>query len=356
MARFKASLRALALAGPAFLAAAPAADAANADLDRLVQKAGAEGTLNVLWGEEFGASEGARPIQDAVNKRYGLHITINYAPGASMPQVGSRILLEEQAGRKASTDLYVGAETNLPPLMLAHAVLTISWSKYFPYITAEMETADGSAILVTTLYNGLYYNAQIVRPSEVPKKIADIFRPEWKGKIATTPYAVAFDRLALWKGMDVVRPIVQKTAEWSGGLLRCGDYDRLATGEFILLFFDCGRTDDHLLPIHGGPLDQVTLDDAAMTTLWYFAVPKNSEHPALATLVAGYILSAEGQKLIESTGTPGSQYVAGTSSYKHAADLKARGIELDDTKPDDLVPHQKELQAIREEFQRLVRK
>ncbi|MGH7088176.1 MAG: extracellular solute-binding protein [Stellaceae bacterium] len=333
-----------------------AAASGNPALDKLVKEAAVEGTLNVVWAEEFDAPNGIRKFQDALNRRYGLHVAINFTPGASMPQVGSRILLEEQAGRKSSTDLYLGAETNLPPLMLAHALRVVPWSDYFPYITPEMHTKDGTAVLVSTFYNGITYNAEEVRPKDVPKTVAQIFKPQWKGKIATTPYAVGFDRLALWEGVDKVRPIVAKTAEWSGGLLRCGDYDKIASGEFIALFFDCGLTSSLLMESHGGPLNQVMLDDAPVTTLWYFAVPKNSEHPALATLLAGYLLSGEGQKLVESTGTPGSQYVKGTGAYKQAQAVEARGIKLDDTGPDDLIPHQKELVEIRKEFQRMVRK
>jgi len=288
MTRLMGMLRALVFASAAIVASACGAMAAdqpdsNPALAELVEKAAADGTLNVIWAEEFGAATGAKLIQNAVNKAYGIDITINYTPGPSMPQVGSRILLEEQAGRKASTDLYVGAETNLPPLMLAHALIPVPWSKDFPYIKPEMVTKDDTAVMVSTFYNGITYNAQLIKPADVPHKIADIFKPQWKGKLATTPYAVGFDRLALWKGIEVVKPIVAKTAEWSGGLMRCGDYDRLASGEFVMQFFDCGLTSDTLMESHGGPLNQTPLDDAAMTTLWYFAVPKNSEHPAPAT-------------------------------------------------------------------------
>lgn len=351
--------RALAWAVAAVLAAAAparaAADGANPALQKLVQEAAFEGTLNVVWGDEFGAAKGAREIAAAINETYGITISIAYTPGPSMPQVGTRIVLEAQAGRPASSDLYVGAETNIPPLMLAHVIRPVPWSTYFPYITPEMQVSDHSAVLVSTLYNGIYYNAEDVKPSEVPKVMNDVFKPQWKGKIATTPYAVGFDRLALWKGTEAIRPIVEKTAQWAGGLLRCGDYERLATGEFILLFFDCGRTDEHLMRRNGGPLEQATLDDAAMTTTWYLAVPTNSAHPALATLVAGFLLSAPGQKLIESTSSPGSHLVPGTEAWKHWQDLQARGIKIDDAGPDELLPDTDKLKVIRDEFQRIVR-
>jgi ABC-type Fe3+ transport system substrate-binding protein len=146
--------------------------------------------------------------------------------------------------------------------------------------------------------------------------MADIFNPKWKGKIASTPYAAGFDRLALARGIDAIRPVVRKTAEWAGGLIRCGEYERLASGEFIMLFLDCGRTDDRLLTENGGPLGQVVIEDAAITTNWYFGIPSNNAHPNLATLFAGFVATLDGQKIIQEYGGATSHRVVGTQAYE----------------------------------------
>jgi iron(III) transport system substrate-binding protein len=325
-------------------------------LETLLKAAQAEGTLNVIWGPSLGAAKGARALQDAINKAYGLDITVNYTPGPSMPRMAGRTIQEAKAGRTASSDVFLGVEVNLPNMLKAKVLRSVPWSDYFPSIKSNMHINNGYAVHIVTLFNGIHYNTQLIKPHEVPKKFADIFKPKWKGKIASTPYAVAFDRLSIIHGMDVIRPVVQKIAQWSGGLIRCGEYERLASGEFIMLVLDCGRTDDTLLTSNGGPLDQVLLEDALGTTLWYFAVPTNSAHPNLAALFAGFVATPAGQKIIQAHGGASSHLVAGTRANKRAKALEARGKTIPLLTPDDIMPRAKELLANKKEFQRTLRK
>ena len=351
------------LGGAALLASALAATAQAADmkrtpaLDRLIKAAQAEGTLNVIWGPSLGSAGGAKALQDGINSTYGINIKVNYTPGPSMPRMAGRTIQEAKAGRKASSDVFLGVEVNLPNMLKAKVLRSVPWSDYFPSIKSNMYIKNGYALHIVTLFNGVHYNTQLIKPHEVPKKFADLFKPKWKGKIASTPYAVAFDRLSIVQGMEVIRPVVQKLAQWSGGLIRCGEYERLASGEFIMLVLDCGRTDDTLMTSNGGPLDQVLLEDALGTTLWYFAVPINSEHPNLATLFSGFVATPAGQKIIQSHGGgTSSHFVPGTRAYKRAKALEAQGLKIPFLTPDDIMPRAQELLANKKEFQQTLRK
>ena len=123
-----------------------------------------------------------------------------------------------------------------------------------------------------------------------------------------------------------------------------------------MLVLDCGRTDDTLLTMNGGPLDQVLLEDGLGTTLWYFAVPTNSEHPNLATLFSGFVATPEGQKIIEEHGGATSHLVPGTRAYKRAVALEAKGLKIPVLTPDDIMPRAKELLANKKKFQQMLRK
>lgn len=325
-------------------------------LDKLIKAAEAEGTLNVIWGPSLNAAKGAQALQDALNKEFGINIKVSYTPGPSMPRLASRVIQEIKSGRPPSTDVFLGAETTLTRMIRSKAVVPVAWRDYFPSIAKDQPLNKGMAVHIATLFSGIHYNTELIKPNEVPKKIADIFKPKWKGKIATTPYAAGFDRLALAKGIDKIRPVVQKTTEWAGGLMRCGEYERLASGEFIMLFLDCGRTDDRLLKVKGGPLDQVVIEDAAITTNWYFGVPTGTKHPNLATLFAGFVATPEGQKVINEHGGATSHRVKGTPANKVATDFAARGVELLVWTPDDLLKRSKEMNEYRKEFQTTVRK
>ena len=137
--------------------------------------------------------------------------------------------------------------------------------------------------------------------------------------------------------------------------MRCGEYERLASGEFIMLFLDCGRTDDRLLVENGGPLGQVVIEDAAITTNWYFGVPTKSAHPNLATLFAGFVATSDGQKVIQKYGGATSHRVPGTLAHSTAKKFAAKGVNLLVWTPDDLLKRSKDLAAYRKEFQRTLR-
>ncbi|MGH7090021.1 MAG: ABC transporter substrate-binding protein, partial [Stellaceae bacterium] len=206
---------------------------------------------------------------------------------------------------------------------------------------------------VYTLFNGFAYNTQLIPKNEVPHRLAGLFRPEWKGKLASTPYAAAFDKLALAYGDAKVRPVVQKVAEWAGGLIRCGDYDRIASGEFIGLAIDCGQVSEPYMVKNGGPVALVPLDDALATELTYLAVPKNSAHPNLATLFAGFIATPDGQAIIAKYGAT-SHLVRGTPAYAEAQALEARGLKLILDPPDWLGPRLKELATDKKAYERIL--
>jgi ABC-type Fe3+ transport system substrate-binding protein len=227
----------------------------------------------------------------------------------------------------------------------------VAWSEYFPEITPEMYTKGGYAVQIVTLFNGITYNTQFIKKNEVPKMIADVFKPQWKKKIASTPYAVAFDRLALARGFDAIEPIVKKAAEWSGGLIRCGEYERLASGEFIMLFLDCGRVDDALAVNKGGPLDQALLGDALATTLWYFAVPKTSAHPNMAELFAGFVATKAGQDIIAKYGNATSHLIPGTENYRLGKEYEAKGMKILSLTADDIQPREADLAKYKKSFQ-----
>ena len=333
---------------------AHAADALKPALEALIKAAQEEKTLNIVWGPSLGAANGARALQDGMNKMYGTSISINFTPGPSFPQMASRVVQEIQAGRPNTTDVLLGAETTIIASMEASALTPINWNDYFDNIRPEMRTKNGEAVQIVSLFSGAYYNTKFIKPDEVPKKMADIFNPKWKGRIASTPYAGTFDRLALHFGIDAMRPIVQKTSQWAGGLIRCGEYERLASGEFILFFFDCGRGDERLAVENGGPMQEAILEDAAITTNWFLGVPKNSTHPNLAKLFVGYVTTPEGQAIIQKYGYTSSHYVEGTPAYKQAKAIEASGAKIIAQCPDELIQREKEMEGYREEFQKIL--
>jgi ABC-type Fe3+ transport system substrate-binding protein len=355
--RRSAVLAAIALVLACFHAALPA----NAEIKRtpqlaaLVKAAEAEGVLNLVWaGNALGAAKGAAALEAALNREFNAHFKINFTPGPSMPQMGSRIIEEVKAGQKASSDIYLGVEVSIARMMPDRVLTQVPWSEYFPSITPTMQTKNHEAVLAYVTFDGFTYNTNLVSPDKVPHKSADLFRPEWKGKLASTPYAAGFDQLALGIGEDKVNVLLRKVAEWVGGLIPCGQSERIASGEYVGLFLDCGQIPPSLKVENGGPLKLALIEDALVTQMVYASVPKNSAHPNLAKLFAGFVATPEGQAVIAPFGIS-SPLVPGTPANRQAKDLAARGLKIIYQTPDDIAPRMELDDRIKNEEERILR-
>jgi ABC-type Fe3+ transport system substrate-binding protein len=324
-------------------------------LDALVKAAEAEGTLNVAWANtSMGGAAGAAALQEAINREFHTHIKIAFTPGPSMPQMSTRIIQEVQAGQPASSDAFLGVSVNFPAMIAGHVLQEVPWSSINPAIKPEMQTAGGEAVLVYTLFETFTYNATLLPKDQVPHNFAGLFRPEWKGKLASTPYAAGFDELALQEGDDKIRPVVEKLAQWAGGLIRCGDYARIASGEFIGLAIDCGQVAPQYMAENGGPVEVSLLDDGLGTELTYLAVPKTSAHPNLAKLFIAFIATADGQAILDKYENATSHLFPGTPAYERAQSLAARGLKLVVWTPDAIAPQMEKAERLKKEYERIL--
>jgi ABC-type Fe3+ transport system substrate-binding protein len=145
---------------------------------------------------------------------------------------------------------------------------------------------------------GIIYNTQ--RVPYAPTKLEDLLKPEWKGKIASTPYASGFDLLAasdVW-GEERALDFARKLTGQISGLIRCNELDRIASGEFIAFAMDCLGREWLEMRRKGAPLMHVVPADLAAQRFYYMVVPKNSKSPAASKLFATFLHTPEGQKLI----------------------------------------------------------
>ena len=74
--------------------------------------------------------------------------------------------------------------------------------------------------------------------------MADLLKPQYKGRIASTPYAAGFDWLAVpeaW-GEQRVLDYLAVFKDQVTGLIRCNEMERIATGEFDVLAMQCSQS------------------------------------------------------------------------------------------------------------------
>ena len=338
----------------------PAPNALSApatSLPELLEAAKSEGQLNlVAQANVWGGVEGARKLEQAFSQKYKLDAKIRFAPGPNMPTMASRLLTETKANQVTSTDLYVGAEAHAPLITSGGVVDPFPWTKVFPHITQQMVELDNRVLLATTRFPGVSYNAKLVSKDDVPRRLDDLLNPKWKGKIASTPIAVSFDRVADVLGYAKVKEFLQKFTKQIGGLIQCGEMERLASGQFLLLAFDCGDYVAEQAKARGMPVESEILEDAAHTGHFYLAVPKNSAHPNLATLFAGFLLSREGQQAFWDIQKSASDLVEGTPAQKRRRMIEQRNIKLHDFTATYVAAREERLLKWREEFMAILQK
>jgi ABC-type Fe3+ transport system substrate-binding protein len=314
---------AAALAG---LAAGPARAADfSPELKAIIDGAKKERAVSLVWGEgTLGGTTGAKLFEEQINRMFGTDLRITFTPGASMPQVGNDIAVRQAAGQPSPTDVYIGYADVLSRLAPRKPFVPVAWEKLLPgRITAAMVDESGSNLKVVTALPGIAYNSKLA-PSK-PETLTDLLKPEWKGKIAATPYAADFDVLAandMW-GHDKAIDFARRMSAQAAGLMRCNEGERLATGEFLAFAITCSGTDFIDTIRKGAPIVQVPPEDFPALGYFYLGVPKNAPHPNAGQLYALFCMTVEGQKLVRQTWDTDMDLFPETGLHKQVADLEA---------------------------------
>ena len=269
----------------------------------LIQGAQKETVLKGSWSATgFGGSAGFERLVQGMNRKYGLNIQAQFTPGIDEQAMASRLAQEAAANQAATEDVYLGNPAGVHDVIPTHAFKSVDWRAVIDRsIAAEGDfdpvAPDGVAVAFASSVVGITYNTNLVKPSDVPRRMTDLLDPKWKGKIASTPYASGWREFAApdLLGPDATLSFVHQFAPQLAGLIRCGEDDRITSGEFLILAMDCGANEVVALKRQGAPIDHALLEDAAVVHNRYAAVPVNSASPNAATLFVAYLETPEAQ-------------------------------------------------------------
>ncbi len=294
----------------AFLAAPLAVERVAAasfspELKKVIEGAKKEGVLQVQWlSGRLAGDAGMRQMVAAMNKRYGTNIKLQFTPGQSMAKNLNKLAQEKAAGRPASSDLLLGTANHITLGLKKNMLIKMDWNSILerpvPSDTSlDRVATDGAGVAIASRIAGISYNTKLVKASDVPVSMEDVFKPKWKGKIASTPYGTGFYQFAAKDklGYEPMKDYVQRLARQIGGLVGCAAMDRIGSGEFMLLIFDCGHDDSLRLSRRGAPLAHTVVKEATRINIIYFGVPKHAQHPNSAILITNFLNTKEGQIL-----------------------------------------------------------
>jgi ABC-type Fe3+ transport system substrate-binding protein len=327
-------------------------------LDALIAAAKNEGTLDLVWSESLmGSSDAVQKHEAAFNKMFGTSITFKFAPGPEVARLGNQLLTEMQAGQPASSDVYIGAAAQTEPLLQSDLFQSVPWHALSPDRIHEGDIEqDGKALRVQTALSGVTYNTGLIKTP--PMKLTDFLDPQWKGKLASTPYAAGFDILAandFW-GPEKTIDFVRKLSSQVAGLIRCGDIERIATGEYSALVMDCLSNTEIEWQERGAPVGYAIMADAAQKRYYYVSISKNAPHPNAAALFSVYLLSKVGQQVIWETMHTDLDSLEGSQTAKTIAEYEKKGVQFPEITIDWWSQHPEINQAKDEMIKALSRK
>ena len=147
------------------------------------------------------------------------------------------------------------------------------------------------------------YNTRLVSAGSAPKAWADLLSPQWAGKLAIDEsdvewYAAMLDYWGRDRATQYMRALNGQRPQQRRGhslLTRL-----LVAGDFPLALVHAGEIEKEKQD--GAPVEWVKTLDPIITSPSQVAISAKAPHPAAARLLVDFLLSKEGQRLIESRG------------------------------------------------------
>jgi ABC-type Fe3+ transport system substrate-binding protein len=300
-------------------------------LQKIIAAAKQEGKLTLSTAVNvMGGADGTKAVQAGIASLFGVSLEASWAPAPSFGPMVAKLQQEFQAGVPASSDIDFAAAPHLGPYIDGDLFRKVAWHELWPERIPASAVERERSLRFETFLPGILYNVKAAPWVRDIKVIADVLKPEYKGKFATTPYLSGFDALvaqSAW-GKAKTSAFVARLAGQIGGVMACSGTDRIASGEVPALVIDCSGSSPNIAR-YRGVLDTQVPTDIAMRRYVYIQVPSNAAHPNAAILAALYLVSPAGQHDVAFTldGIDDDDYPE-TWAHRRVAALRQEGAQF----------------------------
>ncbi len=320
LAVWVAAILALLCAGTAVFAAQ------SGPLAAIVEGAKKEGTVSIKLHPGL-AGKGIERLKRGVAERYGVNLQIAFVPSASYPVALAKAAFEHKAGAPPSFDLLPFDDANLAQAVSAGIVEKVDWKPLLaPGTPPQAVHVNGYALSTHTNHIGLVYNPAVISAPVAPKSLRDLTNPKWRGKIIIFPYTNLYLGYSIVLGVDqtlaILREIMKNkpTVEiYARGLTRymAGEYPLLLTSSGFFTEIKRQR-----VPAQWNSLD------VSFSTIHAAVILKGARHPNAAKLVALYLASPEGHKLMLEEAAEGSIFYPANIEQEIVQEDSRRGLKV----------------------------
>src|SRR5258706_4361839 len=292
----------LLLASGLVAAQAPDPSAAIVQYDRpdreqfLLQGAKKEGEVTVYTSL---ISEDLVALSAAFEKKYGVKVK-GWRAGSE--KVQQRALTEARAHRNDADVI----ETNGPELesLYREKILQPFKSPHLKNLAREAFRRHGQWVGPRINMFVQMYNTKLVKKEDLPKKFADLTDPRWKGKLGIEAQDEDwFATVVKGEGESEGLRIFREIAKTNGFSVRKGHTliaSLVASGEIALALTTYSHGAEKMKQ-KGAPVDWYAIEPAIGRANG-IAIPRTVPHPHAAMLFTDFVLSPEGQKILEKGG------------------------------------------------------
>ena len=319
-----------------FLAAPCLAQQHPAALQAVIDAARKEGRIDINNGPGvLGMPDALKEVEAGIKKQFNIDLPVGWSPSPSPTAQITKLATESRAGIDASTDLFTVAAPAAAPYIGKGLFRKVAWTELMPSrITPEVVEGDGEALRLETQLPGLLYNLKAAPWAPGIQTMADLLKPELKGKFASNPFLAGIDVLLSPEAWGVAKTTdyVRKFATQISGLVRCGDAQaRVASGEFPALALDCIGGDQNMLKFKGkNLLDTKIIADSAQRRYLYMTIPVRARHPNAAILFALYMSTPEAQRIILGHDGADLDTYPDSSNSQRVKEYEAKGVHFID--------------------------
>ena len=340
------------------------AAAGSSELKKVIQGAKKEGVLKIQWtAGRLDGEAGLRKIVAAINKRYGTNIKLRFTPGPNFPKMLNKITQEKAAGLPSSTDVNLMTSSHATRGAKIGLLRKWDWEKILERpapsgANVQRIATGGHSVMIASRIVGITYNTNLVKGDDIPVSMEDVFKPKWKGKIASTPFATGLYQFAAkdMLGYERMKNYTQRLAKHIGGLFTCASVDRISSGEFAMMVFDCGNDDALRYQRRGAPVGHTTIKEIARINHLYLGVPVHAKHPNTAALLINFLNTREGQALQWEVGRHDLHIYPDAHNREPVQKVLAKGGKLFlDTVERALKLGTKDIRRIQKEFRKMLK-
>lgn len=265
----------------------------GADRDqRVLQGAKKEGRVMVYTSLN---TKDSVPIIEIFEKKYGVKVDLWRS---SSEKVLQRAVTEARAGRFA-VDAF---ELNGPELeaMWREGLLDKFYSPQSKNMPPQAFAKNGAYVADRFNFFTIAYNTNLVKPNEVPQSYEDLLKPNWVGRIGieasdTDWFGSMVHAMGEEKGMAFFRKLAEMKPQMRTGHTLMAEL--VASGEIPLVATIYNHNAERL-KVKGAPIEWKALTPTFGRPNGV-AVAKRAEHPYAALLFVDFMLSLEGQKLLQ---------------------------------------------------------